>query len=149
MRHRTFTFIVAALALCSPTIVMADLSTFNAALATHLKAIEQRNSAAFESTLTSGKTLTFVSLGGKVTRSTEEFKAQMRQWFSDPDWSWQLEELASSVAGQTGVAVYRVRYKDKDPTGKAYELSYVLSLVFAKEGEQWRLVHDQNTRPQP
>jgi ketosteroid isomerase-like protein len=148
MRRRSLTAL-ALLPLLSPVLAMADLSTFSSAIATHMSSIERRDSAAFESTLTTGPTLTFVSLGGKVTRTTDEFKRQMRAWFLDTDWSWRVAEVSTAVVEQTGVAVFKVHYTDKDSAGKPYELNYILSLVFVKEGSHWRLVHDQNTRVLP
>lgn len=127
------------------TQAMSEPHSFEAALARHLQAIERRDFAAFESTLTTGQTLSFVSLGGKVTRTRHEFAGAMRQWLADPDWRWQLERISVSVAAETGVAVLGVRYHDRDAAGRPYELNYVLSLVFAREGGDWRLVHDQNT----
>lgn len=125
---------------------MADLSTFRSALSTHLAAIEARDTAAFEATLTVEPNLTFVALTGATSTSKESFVKAMRAWLADADWSWKLEEVSLHADASVGVAVYRVNYRDLDPQGKPYTLNYVLSLVFARQGAQWRLVHDQNTR---
>jgi hypothetical protein len=122
-----------------------SLNTFPQALQTHLQAIETRNWVEFERTLTTGKTLTFVAPNGKTSTSTEAFKSAMKGWLSDKDWSWQIEQIGLSAGAGTGVAVFSVKYSDKDQHGKPYEMKYVLSLVFALEGTQWKLVHDQNT----
>ena len=124
---------------------MANTSTFEAALKTHVNAIAQRDWPAFASTLTSAKTLTFIQPSGKLSTSTEDFKKQMQAWFADKDWSWSLEPLSSEVTTNTGIAIYRVTYNDVDPQGKPVVLKYVVTLVFAKEVAGWKLVHDQNT----
>jgi ketosteroid isomerase-like protein len=125
---------------------MPNLNTFESALAAHLQAIEARNITAFEATLTKAQALTFVQLDGKLTKTKAEFVTHIRAWFEDKDWSWELEPLSSTAVAQTGVAIFKVHYKDKDREGKPYELKYSLTLVFAKEGAEWRLVHDQNGR---
>jgi ketosteroid isomerase-like protein len=137
------------LAIVAASAAQAKDSSFRDAVNSHLTAIDTRNTAAFEATLTAGPVLSFVPLNGRVTRNKHDFKAQMRGWFKDQDWSWSRRELSVSTTGQTGVAVFHIDYSDKDPSGKPYQLSYVLSLVFAKEGGKWRLVHDQNTRVAP
>lgn len=124
---------------------MANTPSFDESLAAHLSAIAKRDSAAFESTLTTGTTLTFIAPNGTVTLTTAQFKAVMRDWFSDKDWSWELTPISRNASEHTGVAVFSVAYADKDASGKPYSLRYVLTLVFAKEAAGWKLVHDQNT----
>ena len=140
MRKLSFAFLV-----CVPSLAMADLSAFPAAVSAHLKAIDARDAVALEATITQDETLTFVALNGTVTTTRAAFLQQMQAWLSDKDWSWRLEPVGINAGPQVGVAIYRVTYRDLDPQGKSYAIKYVLSLVFAKQGTEWRLVHDQNT----
>jgi hypothetical protein len=149
MRHIVRLAILATLALLLPSEVRADLSTFQAALSTHLDSIQRRDAAAFETTLTAGSSLTFVALDGSVTTSKEAFVKKTRGWLADPDWTWRLEQLSMTSGSHVGTAVFQVRYQDLDSNRKPYSLVYVLSLVFEKQGAEWRLVHDQNTRIDP
>jgi ketosteroid isomerase-like protein len=141
--------LLAAFFVCVPGLALADLSSFPAAVSTHLKAIEARDPIAFETTITKDSTFTFVALNGAATTTRDAFLRQMRAWLSDSDWSWKLEPLSLSGGPHVGVAVYKVTYQDLDPQGRPYSLKYVLSLVFAKQDAEWRLVHDQNTRLPP
>ena len=141
--------LLAALAILIASSAHATDSSFRDAVNSHLGAIDSRSTAAFEATLTNGPVLTFVALNGRVTRDKEAFRAQMRAWFKDQDWSWSRRELSLSTTGGTGVAILHIDYSDKDANGSPYLLSYVLTLVFAKEGGSWRLIHDQNTRISP
>ncbi|WP_269532164.1 nuclear transport factor 2 family protein [Chitinimonas sp. BJYL2] len=134
-----------ALLVLLPTVAIAGQDTFPEALQEHLLAIKTRDWAAFEKTLTSGEQLTFVAPNGKTSTTTQAFKSAMKSWLADTDWSWQLEQIGLTSTANTGIAVYSVRYSDKDQHGKPYEMKYVLSLVFALEAEGWKLVHDQNT----
>lgn len=139
----------ATLALLLSSEASADLSTFQAALTTHLASIERRDAASFESTLTAGPNLTFVALDGSVTTDKGIFVKKIRNWLADSDWTWRLEAISVNSGSHVGTAVYRVTYQDLDAQRKPYSLAYVLSLVFAKQDEEWRLVHDQNTRIEP
>jgi len=134
---------VAALAWQMPA--MADTSTFDAALETHLLAIEKRDWAGFDSTLTESDTLTFVLANGKFSKTKADFKKATQAWLADPDWSWNYQVLSTNSDTNTGVAVLNVQYTDKNEAGIEYKLHYLLSLVFSKERGGWRLVHDQNT----
>ncbi|MEJ6004722.1 nuclear transport factor 2 family protein [Paucibacter sp. AS339] len=124
---------------------LADTSTFDAALKTHLQAIEKRDWTGFESTLTESDTLTFVLANGKLFKTRPDFKKATQDWLADSDWSWSYQVVSASSNANTGVAVLDVQYTDKNAAGIEYKLHYLLSLVFSKERGGWRLVHDQNT----
>lgn len=134
---------VVALALQMPA--MADTSSFDAALQSHLLAIEKRDWAGFESTLTESDTLTFVLANGKFSKTRADFKKATQSWLADSDWSWTYQVVSANSNTHTGVAVLDVQYTDKNAAGIEYKMHYLLSLVFCKERGGWRLVHDQNT----
>jgi ketosteroid isomerase-like protein len=123
----------------------ANTATFDTALNTHLVAIEKRDWAAFESTLTESDTLTFILPNGRFSKSSTDFKKSTQAWLADRDWSWSYQILSKTSNGSTGVAVLDVKYADKDEAGVEYKIHYLLSLVFNKERGGWRLIHDQNT----
>jgi ketosteroid isomerase-like protein len=123
----------------------ANTTTFDAALNTHLAAIEKRDWAAYESTLTESDTLTFILPNGRISKSSAEFKKSTQAWLADRDWSWSYRILSKTSNASTGVAVLEVKYADKNEAGVEYSLHYLLSLVFSKEHGGWKLIHDQNT----
>lgn len=119
--------------------------TFTETLSFHLNAIQQRNFEQFLSTLTTGDELTLLTLSGLLINWRKDFIETMSSWFGDPDWRIHFETIRSYETTEMGFALVFVGYDDKDPQGNAYHLDYFLNLIFAKEGGQWRLVHDQNT----
>lgn len=138
-------FVLLVLLFVFPPIARADLTSFQSALSTHLVAIERRDIVAFEATLAADSNLTLVTLDGTVIAGKSPFVQKIRGWFADPDWTWKLEPLSVTAGSHVGIAIYHVAYQDLDRQRKPYNLNYVLTLVFAKQGEEWRLVHDQNT----
>ncbi len=134
-----------ALLLAWQALAVANTTSFEAALATHLGAIQKRDWAAFESTLTAQGTLTFVLPNGRFTKTSSDFKKASQAWLADPDWSWSYQLLSASSNAHTGVAVLKVKYVDKNEAGVEYRLHYLLSLVFSQEQGGWKLIHDQNT----
>ncbi|MEV6597702.1 nuclear transport factor 2 family protein [Actinoplanes sp. NPDC051346] len=109
----------------------------------HLATIAGRDLEAFLATVHDEVAL--VAPDGRMVAGREEVAAFHRGWFADPDWTWRLEPMRLTQAGDTGLATYAVSYDDLDADGRPYAMSYVLTLVFARVGGTWLLVHDQNT----
>lgn len=117
-----------------------------ATLDAHLAAINARDLDRLLSTVTQEEALTTILPNGKVLSTREDYRLLHVDWFRDPAWRmvFAVEELR--VLGDTGIA--RVRY---DSQSKGADGAYAsmriaqLTLVFARERGQWRLVYDQNT----
>lgn len=116
---------------------------FAEAVDKHLAAIDARDLAGYLATVHDDVTL--IMMNGRVLRGRDEVGEFHRDWFGDPDWSWQLSPVHSVETGDTGVAVFAVDYRDLDRDGRPYTMSYLLSLTFARDGDGWLLLHDQNT----
>ncbi|UQU62090.1 nuclear transport factor 2 family protein [Couchioplanes caeruleus] len=116
---------------------------FGEAVDHHLSTIAARDLNAFLATVHDDVSL--VAPNGRLLAGRDEVAAFHREWFGDPDWSWALEPLRRTEAGGTGVAIHGVTYSDLDADGKPYTMTYVLTLVFARIGGAWLLLHDQNT----
>lgn len=116
---------------------------FGEAVEHHLATIAARDLEAFLATVHDDVSL--IAPDGRLLAGRDEVAAFHRDWFADPDWSWHPEPLRRVQAGDTGVDVRSVTYHDLDAEGRAYAVSYVLSLVFARVDGTWLLLHDQNT----
>lgn len=53
--------------------------------------------------------------------------------------------MAIEKTDQMGSALLLIDYNEKERDGNPYHLDHYLSLIFKKEGNDWYLVHDQNT----
>jgi uncharacterized protein (TIGR02246 family) len=82
---------------------------------------------------------------GRLVEGRAAVAAVHRDWFDDPDWSWDLTPVRTVQAQDTGVAVVGVEYHDVDQAGQSYTIRYLLSLTFARLDGAWLLLHDQNT----
>lgn len=116
---------------------------FTTALHHHLAAIHARDLDGYMRTV--HKEATVILPNGKVITGFDEIHAFHRDWFGDPDWSMETETVRSLVVGDSAIAVLKVDYQDLDQEGRPYRLNHLLSLIFARTGEEWLLVHDQNT----
>lgn len=124
----------------------ASACGFDCTLQKHIDAIQSRDFQRFETTITQGDELTFILPNGKLFRSTQEYKALLKEWFAQEGWTFS-PEIVSQVEGlDMASALLLVDYREKDRNGKPYQLKHYLSLVFKKEGKSWRLIHDQNTQ---
>lgn len=109
----------------------------------HLAAVTGRDLESYRATIHPDVSL--IMLNGRLLAGDAAVLDLHRAWFADPDWSWTLTPVRSTVAGETGVAVFTVAYHDLDGDGRPYELAYLLSLTFVRADGAWLLLHDQNT----
>ena len=119
--------------------------TFTQTLTHHLEAIQNRDLNTFASTLSNSDDLTIILPNGSMIQGFDAVVDFHRNWFADDDWSMNLELVKQWQTSDMGTAIYKVAYHDLDPDGTPYQLAYLLTLIFANEGDEWRLVHDQNT----
>jgi hypothetical protein len=115
---------------------------FDAALQKHFAAIANRDIEAFKSHLTHGETLyTIVQNGYAFTTPSENIEIH-KQWFQDPDWTWNATVVHKIVGEDVAMALIKYEYR---PKPDAAPFGTWLTYVFQLEEEQWRIVHDQNT----
>jgi uncharacterized protein (TIGR02246 family) len=119
---------------------------FHGAVERHLTAVGARDLKTYLATVHADVSL--VLPNGRLIEGRDQIEEFHRDWFDDPDWSWELTRLRSATAGDTGVALYQVVYHDLDGEGRPYEMRYLLGLTFARVDGEWLLLHDQNT-PNP
>jgi ketosteroid isomerase-like protein len=118
--------------------------TFRETLEKHLRAIESRDLASLRATLP-GDELVLVMSDGKVVRSVAEYVEAHRQWFEMPDWTIRFEPIEMFEGVDIAVAVFRLEYSDVGPDHTRIHEPSVLTLTFARRGDGWMMVHDQNT----
>jgi uncharacterized protein (TIGR02246 family) len=109
----------------------------------HLAALGKRHLDSYLSTV--HPQVSLIMPDGRLLTGRDEVAAVHRDWFGDPDWSWELDLRHTMTTGDTGIAIFAVDYHDLDGEGRPYELSYLLTLVFVRDGDRWLLLHDQNT----
>ena len=115
---------------------------FDAALKQHFAAIANRDIEAFTSHLTRGKTLyTIVQNGYAFTTPSENIEMH-KQWFQDPNWTWNAKVVHKVVGKDVAMALIKYEYR---PNPEATPFSTWLTYVFQLEEGQWRIIHDQNT----
>ena len=130
----------------APAMADAPEAALRATLARHLAAIDARDLDALLSTVTQDERLTTILPNGKVLRTRAQYRDLHVDWFRETDWRMVFETQDVRVLGDTGIA--RVRYDSqvRDASGAyASRREAILTLVFARERGQWRLVYDQNT----
>jgi len=136
---------LAAGALCSEA--GADIpGSFDWAVRNHLRAVQARDFDALERTLTSRDELILILPSGVMTRTKGEYLTFHREWFAATTWRIEFEELWAQTTLGIGQVMFRTQYTDQLDDGTPYESSAYLTLTFRREGTNWKLWHDQNTR---
>ncbi|MEZ0471031.1 YybH family protein [Luteimonas salinilitoris] len=115
-------------------------------LGRHLQAIQARDLDALLVTVTRGDALTLILPNGKVLTTREEFRQLHVDWFAEDGWRMRFEVRQVREFGDTGIAlVHYLSQQRQDDGSYATRREALLSLVFAREQGEWRLVYDQNT----
>jgi len=121
-------------------------SSLRSALDRHLAAINARDLDALLDTVTHGDKLTVILPDGKVLETREQYRQLHVDWFKDADWRMVFEVQDVREFGAAGIARVKYDSQAKEASGRyASRRVALLSLVFARERGEWRLVYDQNT----
>jgi ketosteroid isomerase-like protein len=118
---------------------------FEETLAAHIQAIQNRDLAALEATITAGDELILIFPGGQRTTTREEYMAFHREWFASDTWTMNFERLGVVEGRDFAIAMVRTVYEDVRDGERVQSQSW-LTLTFRKENGRWALYHDQNTR---
>jgi hypothetical protein len=113
----------------------------------HLQAIAGHDLPLLLTTITTGPELTLILPNGELRRTRAEYVALHREWFAETDWAFTPEVVSYQETAALSTVLLRVRNEDKAADGRLSNArSNFLTLIFAIENGEWRLVFDQNTR---
>lgn len=107
----------------------------------YVSAVGSRELAGIEATITSHDDLPLIFPDGTSYSTRQEYVDFHREWFADPDWTMEMEPVSLTVRDGLGIALMHTTYTDAAGPRQA-----LLTLTFARESGEWRLVFDQNTR---
>lgn len=141
---RPFSVLVPA-ALCVAAAPAAAQSSLDETFAVHVAAVQARDMAGLERTITSGEALTLILPNGTRTDTREAYLAFHREFFTSSTWSIRFQVLSKVEGPDYGVITTRSFYSDTD-NGQPINTSSWVTFTFRRENGEWRLIHDQNTR---
>jgi ketosteroid isomerase-like protein len=120
-------------------------SSIDEVFAEHTRAVQSRDLPALERTITSGEQLTLILPNGVQTATRKEYIDFHKEFFASRTWTIQFEPVSRAVGSDFAVLTTKSLYQDT-VDGKPYRSRSWVTFTFHKEGGQWRLIHDQNTR---
>lgn len=123
-------------------------SSLDAVFAEHVRAVQGRDLAALESTITSGEQLTLILPNGVQTATRQAYLDFHKEFFAGKTWTIQFEPVSRMVGPDFAVLTTKSLYQDT-VDGRPYRSRSWVTFTFRKEAGQWRLIHDQNTRLPP
>jgi len=121
------------------------MTNFENAVHAHLKAIAERDLAAFAEFLHPAHNCILIFPNGKLIEGYDDIINFHSEWFKDPDWHSDVQIVDIFDIGDIGYALLDTVYHDLDKDGKPYELKHFFSLLFRKVDGKWILIRDQNT----
>ena len=114
---------------------------FESQLRGHLGAVVSRDLDLLVSTLDQDVVVIFPN--GSMLKGKQEVADFHREWFADPEWTFEPEIIRIDFGASRASALVRYTYRDN---AEAAPRSTFLSLQFRRRGDEWLLFHDQNTR---
>ena len=109
----------------------------------HLAAIQARDLAGIEATVTRGEALVLILPNGARTDSRDAYLHFHRGFFRDRSWRMHFEEVSRISTPSMTLVALKSSFR---ATASSPPRSSWLSMAFGCEAGQWRLVFDQNTR---
>lgn len=123
--------------------VSTTLPDFKQSVLRHLQSVENRNYPAFKETLTHSTGLNVIFPGGSILEDTQAVLDFHKTWFQDETWIFKTNLVKVIEGSDQSTALVKYKFQDnaKDEPREAW-----LILTFQVENNEWRLIHDQNTR---
>lgn len=118
--------------------------TFRETLQKHLQAIQSRDLPALAETLPKER-LTLIQSNGQLVETVREFLELHRGWFAVPTWALEVRPVNVLETPDLGVAVLHLTYTDTPACRPPIHETSFLTLLFARRGDRWEMIHDQNT----
>ncbi len=115
---------------------------FDLAVQRHMDCIKDKDITAFKSHLTHNKTLYTIMQNGHALTTPHELADVHDDWFQQTGWLWEGAVVHKAVGTDMAMAVIKYSYR---ATAKAEPFETWLTYVFALEGGEWKIIHDQNT----
>lgn len=113
-------------------------STFDQALREHLDAISERDIDRFAHTLHHDVRL--IGPTGSIIHGYDDAVAAHRGWFIEGGWVFQPSVLWTEERDGAAWALTDIRYSTAQGLTR-----FLLFLLFVREGDDWKLMYDQNT----
>jgi ketosteroid isomerase-like protein len=119
--------------------------TFAQTIEKYLGAIRDRNLPSLIETLPVEEDVLLIMADGRMVRSVRDFVELHRDWFDSSTWTLDAEPVHTIETPDLGIAVLYLNYRDTPEGAPPVQESSLLTLVFARRGQRWVMVQDQNT----
>lgn len=116
---------------------------FKSSVERHLASVENRDFETFKSTLTTTQDLAVIFPGGTQLPTTQDVIDFHKDWFKNKDWVFETEIRKIIEGSDQSTALVHYSFRDTAQGAPRYAW---LVLTFQLEDNEWRLIHDQNTR---
>ena len=123
-----------------------DRLSLDEVLRNHVRAVQGRDLAALERTVTAGEQLDVIFPDGRRSTTRAEYLAFHREWFAERNWRITIRPVGRVERDDLALVTARTRYEEREGRRVTGWSENWLTLTFAREAAGWRLVHDQNTR---
>lgn len=106
----------------------------------HVAGIQNRDLAAYESTLTTAETLYLVMSDGTVYDTRDAAIEFLRKWFADTNCNWEDKMVSVSMGSEQATVLMQFQYHDSVNTVLR---KHWMTFIFRLESDEGCLVQDQ------
>lgn len=146
--HHTLNFFFILLTIlltnCSTLTPEIRENVFDQTVAAHLNAIQNRDLDELLNTVYKD-VVTLILPNGELSQTTKEYEKINYEWFEDKHWSIDADLVQKRIQKETGIALIKITYHDKEASAADSVFQYYLTLVFTLQNDEWKLIFDQNT----
>lgn len=119
--------------------------SFAGVLSKHLDAITHKDLAGIEATV--GDSVLLIFPDGSELKSKAKFVDMHKDWFKDSLWTMSPKILNTKETATLAYANVKYEYTIRKPDGSIASVwPTFLLLIFEKQKDGWKLIHDQNTK---
>lgn len=119
-------------------------NVFDQTVAAHLNAIQNRDLNELLNTVDK-EVVTLILPNGELSQTTKEYEKINSEWFEDKHWSIDADVVQKRIQKETGIALIKITYHEKEASAADRVFQYYLTLVFTLQNNEWKLIFDQNT----
>lgn len=119
-----------------------NMETFEATIRKDLDAVINRDLTALKSTMSPEGNMQLILPGMEIIDKVEGFMEYHKEWFADPNWTFETKVLNTEIGDTMGMAITEIVYREPERVGGPYFNRMIVSYDLKKIDGQWYIIKD-------
>lgn len=109
----------------------------------HLAAVSNKNLDSLKATMAPNGQMQLILPASEIIDGVDGFMDYHKEWFAQPNWTFETKILNSEVGRKIGMAVVEIIYREPEREGKPYFNKMIVSYDLKKFNGVWYVIKDQ------